>query len=132
MATSSMARAATLPVEAIAKLKHDHRVVDALFREFSSAAEHEQARVAVQVCQWLTAPVTTGQRNSSLNTEALDIGDAKDFIDTVEVGSGSANQRVTEGAGMRSDKEVLRSTVRTLSDYLRRSLQAPGGVSSCR
>src|SRR5687767_8883593 len=54
MARATPSRSTDAPRDAIALLKHDHRMVEALFDEFEDAEEQEQAQLAERICSMLT------------------------------------------------------------------------------
>lgn len=54
MARANPARSTDAPQDAIALLKQDHRMVEALFEEFAQADESEQSALATRICAMLT------------------------------------------------------------------------------
>jgi hemerythrin superfamily protein len=54
MARATPTRSIDAPQDAIALLKQDHRMVEALFEEFQDADESEQMALATRICQMLT------------------------------------------------------------------------------
>jgi hemerythrin superfamily protein len=119
MARANQTRSTDAPRDAIALLKQDHRMVEALFEEFEDAEESEQSELATRICQMLT--VHAQIEEEILYPQAKEaFGEEEDeMVYEAEIEHGSAKELIAKiEAGTPEDAE-FKSLVKVLSEYIK-------------
>lgn len=119
MARASHTRSTDAPRDAIALLKQDHRMVEALFDEFEEADESEQSSLATRICQMLT--VHTQIEEELLYPQAKEaFGEEEDaMVYEAEIEHGSAKELIAKvEAGTPEDPE-FKPLVKVLGEYVK-------------
>lgn len=119
MARATPTRSMDAPQDAIALLKQDHRIVEALFEEFEEADEGEQSELATRICQMLT--VHAQIEEELLYPQAKEaFGEEDDEkVYEAEIEHGSAKELIAKiEAGTPEDPE-FKPLVKVLSEYVK-------------
>lgn len=119
MARANPTRSMDAPRDAIALLKQDHRMVEALFDEFEDADESEQSSLATRICQMLT--VHAQIEEEILYPQAKEaFGEEEDeMVYEAEIEHGSAKELIAKiEAGTPEDPE-FKPLVKVLSEYVK-------------
>ncbi len=119
MARATPTRSMDAPQDAIALLKQDHRMVEALFEEFEEADESEQSELATRICQMLT--VHAQIEEELLYPQAKEaFGEEEDeMVYEAEIEHGSAKELIAKiEAGTPEDPE-FKPLVKVLSEYVK-------------
>lgn len=119
MARANQTRSTDAPQDAIALLKQDHRMVEALFAEFEEAEEGEQSDLATRICQMLT--VHAQIEEEILYPQAKEaFGEEEDeMVYEAEIEHGSAKELIAKiEAGTPEDPE-FKPMVKVLSEYVK-------------
>lgn len=119
MARATPTRSMDAPQDAIALLKQDHRIVEALFEEFEEADEGEQSELATRICQMLT--VHAQIEEELLYPQAKEaFGEEDDEkVYEAEIEHASAKELIAKiEAGTPEDPE-FKPLVKVLSEYVK-------------
>ncbi len=120
MARSTPSRTSDAPRDAIAMLKQDHRAVDALFTEFSSADEEELSSLAERACQLLTVHAQIEEEILyPAAKEAIEDDEQRELVNEAQVEHASVKELIAKIEDMAPDDEDFRATVKVLGEYVK-------------
>jgi hemerythrin superfamily protein len=119
MARATHTRSTDAPQDAIALLKQDHRMVEALFDEFEEADESEQSTLATRICQMLT--VHTQIEEELLYPQAKEaFGEEEDeMVYEAQIEHGSAKELIAKIEAGTPEDEEFKPLVKVLSEYVK-------------
>jgi hemerythrin superfamily protein len=119
MARATPTRSTDAPQDAIALLKQDHRMVEALFDEFEEADESEQSSLATRICQMLT--VHTQIEEEMVYPQAMEaFGEEEDaMVYEAQIEHGSAKELIAKIEAGTPDDEDFKPLVKVLSEYIK-------------
>jgi hemerythrin superfamily protein len=120
MARATPTRANDAPRDAVALLKQDHRMVEALFGEFEDAEEQEQAQLAERICNMLTVHAQIEEEIFyPAAKDALEDEEDIDMVHEANVEHATAKDLIAKIEGMTPDDEAFEATVKVLSEYIK-------------
>lgn len=120
MARATPQRASDAPRDAIALLKQDHRMVEALFDQFEDAEEQEQSQLAERICNMLTVHAQIEEEIMyPAAKEAFEDDEEEDLVHEAAVEHGTAKDLIAKIEGMTPDDEAFEATVKVLSEYVK-------------
>lgn len=107
------------PRDAIALLKQDHRMVEALFDEFQDADESEQSELATRICQMLT--VHTQIEEELLYPQAKEAFDEEEdeMVYEAEIEHGSAKELIAKIEASTPEDPEFKPLVTVLCEYVK-------------
>ncbi len=120
MARATPSRSTDAPRDAIALLKQDHRMVEALFDEFEDAEEQEQAQLATRICNMLTVHAQIEEEILyPAAKEAFEDEEEEDMVHEANVEHASAKDLIAKIEAMTPDDEAFEATVKVLGEYVK-------------
>lgn len=128
MARSTPSRSSDAPRDAIAMLKQDHRTVDALFTEFSSADEEELSSLAERACQLLTVHAQIEEEILyPAAKEAIEDDEQRQLVNEAHVEHASVKELIAKIEDMAPDDEDFRAAVKVLGEYVKHHVKEEEG-----
>jgi len=128
MARATPSRATDAPRDAIALLKQDHRMVEALFDEFEDAEEQEQSQLAERICNMLTVHAQIEEEILyPAAKEVFEDEEELDLVNEANVEHQSAKDLIAKIEGMTPDDEIFEATVKVLSEYIKHHVKEEEG-----
>ena len=120
MARATPSRSTDAPRDAIALLKQDHRMVEALFDEFEDAEEQEQAQLATRICNMLTVHAQIEEELLyPAAKEAFEDEEEEDMVHEANVEHASAKDLIAKIEAMTPEDEEFEATVKVLGEYVK-------------
>ncbi len=128
MARATPSRSTDAPRDAIALLKQDHRMVEALFDEFEDAEEQEQAQLATRICNMLTVHAQIEEEILyPAAKEAFEDEEEEDMVHEANVEHASAKDLIAKIEAMTPDDEEFKATVKVLGEYIKHHVKEEEG-----
>lgn len=128
MARATPSRSTDAPRDAIALLKQDHRMVEALFDEFEDAEEQEQAQLATRICNMLTVHAQIEEEILyPAAKEAFEDEEEEDLVHEANVEHASAKDLIAKIEAMTPEDEEFEATVKVLSEYIKHHVKEEEG-----
>jgi hemerythrin superfamily protein len=128
MARATPSRSTDAPRDAIALLKQDHRMVEALFEEFEDAEEQEQAQLAERICKMLTVHAQIEEEILyPAAKEAFEDEEEEDMVHEANVEHASAKDLIAKIEAMTPEDEEFKATVKVLSEYIKHHVKEEEG-----
>jgi hemerythrin superfamily protein len=126
--TSTPAKKATRPQDAVQLLTADHREVKALFKQYQKLADgdaeaSERPALAETICDMLTVHATIDEEIFyPAAREALD-EDGDDLLDEAEVEHASAKDLIAQIKDMGPDDDLYDAKIKVLGEYIDHHVQ---------
>lgn len=128
MARATPQRASDVPRDAIALLKQDHRMAEALFTQFENADEEEQPQLAERICNMLNVHAQIEEEIMyPAAKEAFEDDEEIDLVSEAEVEHASAKDLIAKIESMTSDDEAFKATVKVLGEYVKHHVKEEEG-----
>ncbi|MGH8177731.1 MAG: hemerythrin domain-containing protein [Steroidobacter sp.] len=129
MARATDGRASDAPRDAVALLKQDHRMVEALFGEFEEAEEEEQSSLAERICNMVTVHAQIEEEILyPAAKEALSEDEEEaELVTEAEVEHASAKELIAKIEAMTPDDETFKATVKVLGEYIKHHVKEEEG-----
>jgi hemerythrin superfamily protein len=128
MARATPERASDAPRDAIALLKQDHRMVEALFDEFEEAEEQEQSQLAERICNMLTVHAQIEEEIMyPAAKQALEDEEEVELVNEAAVEHATAKDLIAKIEGMTPDDEAFAATVKVLGEYIKHHVKEEEG-----
>ena len=128
MARATPSRATDAPRDAVALLKQDHRMVEALFDEFEDAEEQDQTQLAERICNMLTVHAQIEEEILyPAAKEAFEDEEELDLVSEANVEHQSAKDLIAKIEAMTPDDEAFEATVKVLGEYVKHHVKEEEG-----
>lgn len=120
MARATPQRVSDVPRDAIALLKQDHRMAEALFEQFEKADEEEQAQLAERICNMLNVHAQIEEDILYPTAkEAFEDEEESELVAEAEVEHSTAKELIAKIESMTPGDEAFRPTVKVLGEYVK-------------